>query len=190
MSTFAIHFEQMGKKQNGFTLIELMIVVAIIGILAAIAIPQFAAYRMQSFNSAAVSDVVNLQKSQVTFFYEWSVFGTSQIAAVAGFPAGTLLTGPGSITTGISSNNQFMQISLSNMVSLISDVGALGHAFTASGKHISGNRAFAIESDTSATFFLEDATTVAGSIWITDAGANPPATTAVDLPGATTWRAM
>ncbi len=48
-------------NKKGFTLIELMIVIAIIGILAAIAIPQFAAYRTKSYNAAGQADIRNIK---------------------------------------------------------------------------------------------------------------------------------
>ncbi|MGC8925308.1 MAG: prepilin-type N-terminal cleavage/methylation domain-containing protein [Calditerrivibrio sp.] len=58
----------MKSVKKGFTLIELLVVVAIIAILAAIAIPQFAKYRQNAYNSAANSDIRNAKTALESYF--------------------------------------------------------------------------------------------------------------------------
>ena len=71
------------NKEKGFTLIELMIVIAIIGILAAIAIPQFSAYRKRSYNSAAKADLRNLATAEEAYYVDYNTYLTS-LSALTG----------------------------------------------------------------------------------------------------------
>ena len=73
-----------GKKEKGFTLIELLVVVAIIGILAAIAIPQFSAYRDQGFNARSSSDLRNLATAEEAYYAQNASYQTTP-ASLPGF---------------------------------------------------------------------------------------------------------
>lgn len=62
------------NREGGFTLIELMIVIAIIGILAAIAIPQFSSYRKRSYDARAQADLRNAATAQEAYYIAWDKY--------------------------------------------------------------------------------------------------------------------
>ncbi len=64
------HHVQSGSSQRGFTLIELMIVVGIIGVLAAIAMPQYTDYVKRSKAAEATSTLANLRVKMEQYYQD------------------------------------------------------------------------------------------------------------------------
>lgn len=88
----------MKAMQKGFTLIELMIVVAIIGILAAIAIPQYQDYTARSQTTRAVSELSALKTAAEAAVLQGQeiISGTETTGKIdLGFSGSSLLAGTG-----------------------------------------------------------------------------------------------
>jgi type IV pilus assembly protein PilA len=56
------------KHSPGFTIIELSVVLAIFGILAAIAIPQYSGYRERAYNASAIGELRNIAAAEESYF--------------------------------------------------------------------------------------------------------------------------
>lgn len=65
------------KKSGGFSLIELLITVAIIGILAAIALPSYTKYMEKTRRLDATSFLIEVAGEQIRFFSENNRYGTT-----------------------------------------------------------------------------------------------------------------
>jgi prepilin-type N-terminal cleavage/methylation domain-containing protein len=77
--------------ERGFTLIEVMIVIAIIAILAAVAIPQFTTYRTRSLNSSAKADLRNAAGAQEAYHVDNRTY-CSSVANLTGETYGLYLS--------------------------------------------------------------------------------------------------
>ncbi len=135
------------KLQKGFTLIELMIVVAIIGILAAIAIPQFAAYRVRAYNAAAESDLHTAQTTFEVFFNDNSKYPDAVNPATGALTLSATSATSASLNT--SSNDYFA-----------SKAGTSNQTYGAATKHTSGDKVYSV---TSATPSMSNATGTKGT---------------------------
>lgn len=90
------------STERGFTLIELLVVIAIIGILAAIALPQFSAYRRRGFDTDVRSNIKSALTAEEAYFTDKLTYSSSlgnlaswgfkQSAQVNITPSGTVTT--------------------------------------------------------------------------------------------------
>jgi len=117
------------RHEKGFTLIELLIVIAIIGILAAIAIPQFNAYKTRAYNSDSKAHLHNLFLACKAY---WADNVSSDICSVA-----------------LATQSTYGLVQSAN-VTIEVDTGAETN-FEATATHTSGDKSYKIESDGSIT---------------------------------------
>jgi type IV pilus assembly protein PilA len=161
------------RKQEGFTLIELMIVVAIIGILAAIAIPNFLQYQMKSRQSEAKTNLQAIRTSEISFQAEKGCYLGATLAEPIGMAVPAANTKSVPMPWGIGSP------AIASQVFCLSTGGVFGGAFKDIGFIATGNTQFLYQIDAVQSATVPMTSAVSCPLAIASAGggvANPQTT--------------
>ncbi len=136
--------------RRGFTLVELLMVMAIVGIVTAIGIPTFNQYRARTYNAQALTDLHAVRTVEIGFFMDRQQYASTSGTGCVGDP---ICTGPVDFRS-----NGVIDITLRPGAALEANGTAV--SFTAVTKHLRGDRVYCIDHDSSTIHYANDGVNV------------------------------